>query len=537
MRVHPRIVLILSVAAFSVCRIGMAQPGGFGSLPSDGNNGGAFAPPGALPPGALPPGTISPGGSGYGAGYPGGGGFPGMENPYVGPPLVQPAGAWDPIAAGQNGGPGYHPDRQPWPHVSPFEDRFAEHTNEDGLWFFRRDNSDRKYFANLDYRFASYRRPDQTRVGFDTTANTPNLLPFGSFGFLPIDTGTLYDSFIGNGQSINTIAVKEQSLESDPTVNGFLLEWGFTDPTQNGFDFSVWYTPEAHMAYSRGFNPGRQEVINATNGRDGRPLTITNSLPIFDGTNVQLLTFDSFFGINFQSVGGGGDVNWKFTPIRQDSWYKIAPTAGFQAMYIGEDFSLEGVDTSGFRTFGGQGLGNTFSLIPGFDRSHLLRILSEVNSYLAGPQIGLKYEVGGENLKITGHSQVGVAMNREKITLSGFGVGDPFVDFNRSAGPNPLFSQDFRFREEQTHTRLSPTTSHEIMAQAKIFSLIPLINKIQFLEQAKFRIGYQINAAFEIQRPHRVIEYNGLPLIPAIRNDQETRWYVESYNFGVHWDY
>lgn len=521
MRVHPWTVLSLSMMALVFAsEPGFAQFGDFGGPPGPGSAGEPLYPASQYAPVNS---------AAYPGGYPAGGDF-------VPPPPSAPQGAWDPIAAGQNGGPGYHPDRQPWPHISPFENRYAEHNHERGLWFFRSDNSQRRYFANLDYRYASYRRPDVTRVGADVAlGDIPNVDPNNRLAFLPVDTGVLFDSFVANLGAVNTIAVNEQSLEGEPTVNGFLLEWGYRDPGDNGLDFSVWYTPEAHWAYSRGFNPTLSSVLLGENAADGLPLTITNGLPVFNGMDFDLLIFDSFFGLDFTSVSGGGDVNWNYTPLRQSDWYKISPTIGFQALYIGENFAVAGANSGGSVTFGPGGLATQYTQLPGLTRADL-NILSEVKSYLAGPQIGLRFEVGGENLKIRGHSQIGLSINHEKMSLYGFGVGNQYLEFNSTA-PNPLYSQAFRFREEQDHTRLSPTTAHEIVAEAQIFSFIPVINRIHFLEEAKFRVGYQINAAFEIQRPHRIIEYNGLPLIPAIRNDQETRWYVQSTNFGIHWEY
>lgn len=520
MRVHPWIVLSLSVMALvSASQTGFAQFGDLSGPPGPGTAGQPLYPASQYAPV-------------YQTGYPpvpGGGDF-------VPPPPTAPQGAWDPIAAGQNGGPGYAPARQPWPNISPFENRFTEHTNDDGLWFLRTNNSQRKFFANVDYRLATYRRPDQTRVGADVALkDIPNVDPNARLAFLPVDTGVFFTSFTANLGAVNTVAVNEQSLKSDPNTNGFWLQWGFRDPDETGLDFSVWYTPEAHWAYSRGFNPTLQSVLLGENSADGKPLTITNGLPIYNGMDYDMLIFDSFFGLDYTSVAGGGDVNWNFTPIRQSSWYKISPTVGFQTLYIGENFAVTGADTGGSVTFTTGGLATDFTALPGATRSDL-NILSEVKSYLAGPQIGLRFSIGGDNLKILGHSQVGLSLNHEKMSLYGFGVGNQFLEFNSTA-PNPLYSQNFRFREEQEHTRLSPTTAHQISLEAKIFSMIPVINRIHFLEKAKFRVGYQINAAFEIQRPNRTIEYNGLPLIPAIRNDQETRWYVQSTNFGVHWDY
>jgi hypothetical protein len=446
----------------------------------------------------------------------------------------------------------------PWPSISPFENRFAETTHEDELWFFRSNNSPRRYYVNLDYRYANYRRPDQTRVG-NEIAPQNNVVAGLAAPFLPVDTGVFYDSFLGNfsglslpggtggtggGQgnqqnvraTVNNISVGERALEGEPTVNGFNLNWGFREPSDEGLQVSAWYTPEAHWAYSRGFNPTRLEVLNRSNFFTGKPLVIAHALPVNDGIpdgvngriNGTYLFYDRFFGLDFQTRGGGGEVNWNFTPFWRSEWYHFAPTMGVQFLYIGENFALNAANSGGnvlFQLPPGLEIPTTYSqVVNPFEA----QILSEVRSYLAGPQVGLQFDVGGEHLKLVGHSRVGLAMNHEQMELSSFGIGDGF---------RLGYDQRSRFVEEQEHTRLSPTTTQELIAEANIFHFIPVINRFAFFEEAKFRISYQFNGAFEIQRPHRIVEYNAFPLIPAIRNDQETRWYVESWNFGVHWNY
>ena len=530
MRVHPWIVSVLSVMALTVGQNGFAQYES-GGMPGSGEAEGPYAPVGQFAPG--------------GPGYSGEG--------FVPPPPPAPAGAWDPIAAGQNGGPGSHPARSPWPHISPFENRFAEYYHEDNeLWFFRSNNSDRRYYADIDYRRTDYRRPDVTRVGADVAPQ--NFTDAGTGPFLPVDTGVFFSSFLGNfnglpsrtqqgggGQqnqvlTVDNVQVNEQALGEKQTVNGFQITWGFREPSEEGFDISGWYTPEAHWAYSRGYNASRVEVQTLAAFNIGKPPVVAHALPIYDGlpdgingrVDGDYILYDRFFGLDFESVGGGGELNWNFTPFWRSDWYKFGTTMGLNMMYIGESFAFNGADSGG-----------VYDIIipPGFaDPSTYVQavapyeshIQSDVQSYLFGPQIGLRFEVGGDNLKILGHSQVGLSMNHERLQLSSFGVGNGFGGF---------FDQTTIFNEDQHHTRLSPTTAQQLMLEAKIFHYIPIVRKFHFLEEAKFRFGYQINAAFEIQRPHRIIEYNGFPLIPAIRNDQETRWYAESWNFGVHWTY
>ena len=201
-----------------------------------------------------------------------------------------------------------------------------------------------------------------------------------------------------------------------------------------------------------------------------------------------------------------------------------------QFLYIGEEFMFNAADSGG---------GYTVTIPPGLVNPATYtqvvspfesQIKSKVNSFLFGPQIGLRFQVGGDNLKLVGHSNVGLAMNHQRLELSSFGVGNALL--------NPAaFNQTMRFHEKQEHTLLSPITSHEVAFQANIFQFIPLVRKVHFLSEANFRIGYQIQAAYNVQRPNRTIQYNGFPLIPAIRTDQESRWYVQSYNFGLNWNY
>ncbi len=535
MRVHPWIASILSGLALSAGgQAAWAQQQELGSIP-----GGESA--------GIPLYSPSPAGPGL-PGYPAG------IRPVVPPPAPPPSGAWDPIAAGQNGGPGYLPDQKPWPAISPFENRFVEHTNEGGLWFLRKNNSSRRYFTNVDYRFAHYERPTSTKVGSIIAPQT-NTAAGVATEFLPVDTGVLYDSFLGNfhglgggttgggtgttqnqtGGSVSNVAVNERHLQSRPAVNGFKIDFGFQEPTGDGMIFSGWYTPQAHWLYSRGFNATPQEIANRTESALGKPLVITNALPLNDGIpdgvngtiNGTYVTYDRLFQLDYQTVAGGGDMNWLFTPFWKDDWYQFAPTAGMQFLYIGEEFMLNAADSGGTVTFNvPPGLENPTSFVAGTPFES--QIVSKVNSFLFGPQVGLRFQVGGDNLKLIGHSNFGLAMNHQRLELSSFGVGDPASGF---------FSQTARFHEKQEHTLLSPITSHEVSFQAHVFQYIPLIRKVHFLSEANFRIGYQIQAAYNVQRPNRTVQYNGFPLIPAIRTDQETSWYVQSYNFGVNWNY
>ncbi len=537
MRVHPWIASILSgLALLAGGQAGFAQQNEMESIPGGESAGIPLYSAGPAAPGAM--------------GYP----APYGANPVVPPPPSAPSGAWDPIAAGQNGGPGYLPSQKPWPGISPFENRFAEHANEGGLWFLRRNNSARRYFANVDYRFAHYRRPTSTKVGsiIAPQTNTAAGIPTE---FLPVDTGVLYDSFIGNFHGLPTstggtgtttggvatvdnVAVNEQHLQSRPAVNGFKIDWGFQEPTGNGMVFSGWYTPQAHWLYSRGFNATPQEIANRNEATLGKPLAITNALPLNDGlpngingtVDGTYVTYDRLFRLDYQSVAGGGDMNWLFTPFWKNDWFQFSPTGGLQFLYIGEEFSLNAADSGGSLTFNvPPGLEDPTSFAPAVTPFQS-QIISKVNSFLFGPQIGLRFQVGGDNLKLVGHSNFGLAMNHERMELSSFGVGNALT--------NPAaFNQNARFHEKQEHTILSPITSHEVAFQAHVFQFIPGIRKIHFLSEANFRIGYQIQAAYNVQRPNRTVQYNGFPLIPAIRTDQETSWYVQSYNFGVNWNY
>ncbi len=333
----------------------------------------------------------------------------------------------------------------------------------------------------------------------------------------------------------NTV-VNEQHLPSKPNVNGFQVTWGFTEPSDEGLNLTGWYTNQAHWSYSRGFNASVQDVVNQSNSSNGMPLAITNALPINDGlpdgpngkVNGAYVPYDRFFGLDYTSSGAGGNVNWNFTPLMRGDWYKLAPTAGIQALFIGETFTFNGAASGGTVTFNTPpGLEDPTTYVQTV-APFAAQIRSDIKSYLFGPQAGIKFEIGGDNFKILGNSQFGLSMNNERILLTSRGVGDGF---------SPFYDRTSRFSERQNHIVLSPTTTQQVTAQARIFQYIPVVRKIHFLEQATFRLGYQINVAYNVQRPNRTIQYNGFPLIPAIRTDQATNWYTESFNFGVHWTY
>src|SRR5690606_29729898 len=99
---------------------------------------------------------------------------------------------------------------------------------------------------------------------------------------------------------------------------------------------------------------------------------------------------------------------------------------------------------------GGAATGGRFIIISSPIHSHLTNV---VRTHLAGPEIGLRYDLGGRAFSIWGHTKFGLMMNHEKIDLDGNNIGhgltsDMLVDPN-----DPL---KYAFEDAEDHTHVSP---------------------------------------------------------------------------------
>jgi hypothetical protein len=260
---------------------------------------------------------------------------------------------------------------------------------------------------------------------------------------------------------------------------------------------------------------------------DPSSLRITAAVPLDDGFGGSSVPYDKFFRITHDSETFEAQLANILTHKLELKFIKLHPEWGLRYMYIRERFFFDGADSGLALTFFPDGLPDLstppVAVVDPYDSS----LRSSVRSHLAGPQIGMRYELGGDIFRIWGAGRFGLFANREHIHLEGFGIGDGF-------GPN--FVQDSPFSDNQVHTHVSPMFEYAVNADFKVFGVIPVFRRMDFLEQAKLRVGYSITSVLEVARPGSSIVWQGLPQYPRIRVDREA-WYIRSWHFGIHWEY
>jgi hypothetical protein len=317
-------------------------------------------------------------------------------------------------------------------------------------------------------------------------------------------------------------------------------------------------------------------------------------IPLDDGT-VRTLSDGTTFGgasavydLAFQirtdvDIYGTG-LRWKAMPLYKTSSFKIRPNAGLRYTAYRDKFRFYGLDSgilydtistlnqpflpdvkihslpNGFDDdgdgivdnagaiedqFGGQGGGgnnqNVNFALTGDDLIFPVTSVldNDVESHLAGPEIGLSYDFGGEKgFRVGGSSNVGLLMNYQRIELSGDNIfittreADLIFPSQSDATPNDFSSTD-------THTSVSPMFEQMFYAEGPLFQYIPMLRRSKILRNANFRAAYTMTAIFEMTRASDSIIWQGNPsqgIFPEIQTSRST-FRTSSYDFGVTWSW
>jgi len=402
---------------------------------------------------------------------------------------------------------GSYPDTyNAWPNISPYDNKFSQHYNAKGLWYHDWNNKRRSYFFNADALVSKFKDPEELLIGDSRVAFFPQLQPF-----FPVDGGVFHSTTVAPA-GIDEFAVERQS-ELDPISPGVRLNWGFFDPDDSGFELVGYWLSDSEHLFKRGLDQTDGNFLNSR---------ITAGLPLFDGTELgTIVGFDQLLG---------AEMNRILTPRFRFGPFDFRPILGLRYMYIRERFTFNGRD-SGLAPlqFNPDGTIDP-SVLPDMDSSvppFSSFLNSSVRSHLAGPQIGIRNDFGGEFIHVTSQGMFGILFNREDLELDGGGIGDGF---------SPTFDPDKEFHQQDDHLHVSPMLEYSITAELAVFKFIPMLRRINALESARLRAGYRITGVFEVARPNDTIEFNGQPLEPRILNNR-SKFYVQGFHFGFNWNY
>lgn len=373
-------------------------------------------------------------------------------------------------------------------------------------------------------------------------------------------------------------AIEQSTHKPDPANQGImailLSPPNFIDPTGTGVLSSIpgVTTTEVNEAL-------QNELMNLA------------GLPLDDGSlNGVTVPYDLDFRIKVVSQAWGTNATWMSTPFVDKKALKIRSLAGARYMKVREGFGFVGVDSgllysdanniAGIRPDlklfslptgtdenedgivdnaavvedddAGSGTSTAFFAAPVDPVTGLVvtptttYVNSKVDTHLAGPELGIQFDIGGDKFKIWGQTKVGIMANQETIEIEGDNVGmivradpddpdrpkaliDPTAD-----NPNPN-----AFTDRQSHTHISPLFEQSIFMEMKLFDKIPVLKRMQLLEEAKFKFGYTYIVAGEVARPYDSIRWQGMPtrgLFPSINVKRES-WSVGTWSVGIDWLY
>ncbi|MEM1062918.1 MAG: hypothetical protein AAGJ97_11385 [Planctomycetota bacterium] len=371
--------------------------------------------------------------------------------------------------------------------------------------------------------------------------------------------------------------IAQQVRDVDQGGTGLRLIIGFEDPDETGFEIEgLWIDGEENI-FRRGLNANPNLVLPNEDPTD--PLTqfaivgrqflelpnlrnaglIALEAPETSAATgvqtFQLINYDLYFEVVHESEVAGTSLNYYMTPLVKKRNFRIRPQVAFGYHFINERFGFVGESSGIQTTFEDTGTLTDFSSAIGDDGDiddveifapYSSALTSSVRSHLFGPTIGAGMDIGGEAFLLSGYARTGIAANIENVDIDGFGLGFGQANAFGAGGLGDDDDDDIvvintfdrqEFSEEQTFSHVSPTFELHLQADAPLLRYVPLINKVKAFDQARFSLGFDFFAAYEVARPVDQIRWvssdEGGPFIESSR---DLFWYLD-WTFGVRWDW
>ena len=385
-----------------------------------------------------------------------------------------------------------------WPEDSLYNQHRLQQTyNNAGLWEYNNDdNFARQWYFSLEYLYGHGLKPGPHNIGSDDY-HAQDVFP-GFPNIFPQQTTELF----GN--------VFHQGLK--PRL-------GFWNPDGSGFEFS-------------GFILFENSVDNGLVKRHAIAGQLNTLSPLAaivldngDGTATTVF-FDTRFFQKFNQEIIGSDADYFTAPFFERKNFKLRMMYGAKYLRVHEEFFVRG-DSSNLGFVVNLATGQYNVVGPAFP-PYQVQINASTTNNLVGPNLGIRYDLGGDIFKLWGFTKGGLFVDVEKITVAGLDVINPF--FTSTPTFLPISPPTLHTR---TTTHLSPFVETAIFVDFPGFQLIPWVCNMNFFKNAVMRIGYDFVFVGNVARAQSSIVYNtGDPLI---RTDRRTWFSYNTVNFGVQW--
>lgn len=554
------VLTLLAAVGIASAQSGRASLGAGG-----GAAGGEYDPSGGYP---------SPAGPGY---------VPDWNGPYGVPGAgFQPAGSpMPPAALYPPGGP---TTMNPWPEISPFYPpnvSYTQHKQSRGLWFREQVFRNREYDFAIEYLQTSFKKPRDTLIGsahqpvgfsqdtqfglvgpvvqtyglgvpqpLNTIRGFPGAYPFP---FLRTSATAWTAQEIGYAFPIHNLG----ALYGDATSDGVKLRYGFTNEDGTGWNATGFWANDGELGFQRGTDNVNGMPISQTlltlnplliaTFYGGLPLIFTDDPfdpTTFPGYLGLTQKFDVMYRLEYDTKAAGAELN-RFLGY----WYKgnstrISTFIGARYLYLNEHFGFHGIDSGFGYDFDVPDPGDTpaagdfhptGTLTFDYPLLHA-RLNSDVQSHLAGPQVGFRIDLGERSgFHVWTQSTFGILANHERLEITGNNIGVPIGIAHPEMHDGVQFL-DNSFRDYESHTHASPLFEQSIIADVPLAGLLPFLKKSYFLENAQFRAGYTFTWVGEVSRPGDSIAWRGFPQFPSVRIERHSFW-MNQLNLGLNFAY
>ncbi|MFN0052895.1 MAG: hypothetical protein ACKV0T_11945 [Planctomycetales bacterium] len=420
----------------------------------------------------------------------------------------------------------------PWPAVSPYsQNNMEELYNDRGLWQFAANSDQRKHILSADFLLAWGLRPGNQLL-------SSGELPASTLFF---DNGTSSGNNGGGTGNTNTLTniifpghpypTQKTNVFSNLQHYGVRLRYGWENPDESGMVLSGFYL--ASNQVTKVLHPN--SLINSSTSRTTAggagvgipdPLVPLASIAYNNGYGGVLALFDSTFVRTYDQQFWGADADIYISPFLRRDGFKMALTYGVKYFYLSETLGIHAEDSGqsgnlgpGSNPFGPGTVDFNLPIIQTW-------VTSQATSNLVGPQIGVRYDFGGEYFKIWGQSKVAVAANIENLKVYGknaYGNLGPVIN-----------GGDLPFNNTRSVTHISPIFDQSVYIETPIFRIIPVVNKMTFFNTANFRFGYNFLLVGEVSRPANMIDWNlNSPSVQTSRT-----WFsLSTLSFGMDWKF
>lgn len=495
--------------------------------------------------------------------------------PYVDPNSPQAAAYAQPYTGMEAGG--LPPGAAAWPQISPLAaPAFEQHRYENGFWLREQLRRKQTFYADIAAGLTEYGAGSNAVVG---NPKAP--------GFYQQTTGAAGNAANAAGRLQEFFPRRTWSDTRDPlTAGGAIGQVGFFNENGTGMFVGGFWAGEAGSVFD-GVRPigdpnnRPADTLYAKGGGvplldQGEATTLptpfnASTAPLFLNGGTQ--PYDTLYRLEWQSQAMGAGVGYYIDPIIRRRSFILRPLVGLRYLKTDENARFRGIDSGLDYTIeapgtttgaGGGGAGGaqaglqlnrpTLATITGTIPVTLFesRLYASTSSQLGGPELGFRYDLGGEKFKLWGQTKLGVLANHSTREMHGFGIGrtdaatfrqdavlDPTLLAINSIPNNPTLNSPANptgtgFREQNDTTTVSPVFEQSFFIKSPILSYVPIVRKAKVFESAEFQVGYTLLLIGSTYRPGDVVEWRGWPDFPTLKDDKST-FHMQTLSLGVEW--